>query len=124
MDFLSDLADLSVPALFALVAGVLLVGMFAVLLRSGRWSFPLALVAVVVLVGSLGWMFAADVRASLRELVRTVRELELVRPWWLVLLVAVPLVVIVARKNLRGLGPFRKWSAITLRSLVVACLVV
>lgn len=98
--------------------------MLAVLLLSGRWSFRLASLAGVALVGSLGWMVAADVRDSLREFARSVRGLELVRPWWLLLLLAIPAIVLVARHNLRGLGPFRKWFVISLRSLVVALLVV
>ena len=52
------------------------------------------------------------------------RGLELVRPWWLALLAVVPVVVLIARRNLRGLGPFRKWFAISLRSLVVVLLAV
>src|SRR5439155_12110995 len=101
---------------------LVLVGMLVVLVRSGRWSFRFAVAAGVVLVGSL--LVATDVRDSLRELVRGVRGLELVRPWWLALLAVVPAVVLVARRSLRGLGPFRKWFAISLRSLVVALLVV
>src|SRR5262245_40808975 len=124
MDFLPDLPALSWPATLAVAAALAFVGMFAVLVRTGRWSFRLAVGAAVVLVGALAWLIAADVRDALREFVRSVRGLELIRPWWLVLLAVVPVVVMVARRTLRGLGPFRKWFAISLRALVVALLVV
>jgi uncharacterized membrane protein len=124
MDFLPDIAEFSTPAWVAVATALALVAMLAVLRLSGRWSFWLAVGVGGTLAGSLGWLYATDARDSARELVRNVRGLELVRPWWLVLLVAVPFVVLVARHNLRGLGPFRKWFAITLRSLVVALLAV
>ena len=47
---------------------------------------------------------------------------EFVRPWWLVLLGFVPLVVLMSRRSLSGLGPVRKWLAITARAAGVACL--
>ena len=54
--------------------------------------------------------------------VKSLRGLEFVRPEWLVLLVFVPLVVLISRRSLSGLGPTRKWIAITPAGLVVACL--
>jgi len=112
------------PVALAAGAALSLFGMFAILLGSGRWSFRLALVAGVVLVGSLVAVVATDLRVAGREFVRAVRGLEVVRPWWLVLLVVVPGIALVARKNLRGLGPFRKWFAVSLRSCVVVALIV
>ncbi|MCE9562650.1 MAG: VWA domain-containing protein [Planctomycetes bacterium] len=123
MSFLSDLPTLSLPVALAAGAVLSLFGMFAVLLVSGRWSFRLASISGVLLLGSLGSLIAADVRDSLRTFVRSVQGLEIVRPWWLLLLAVVPFIAIVARKNLRALGRFRKWFAVSLRSLVVVSLV-
>lgn len=117
-----DLPSISLAAAVAVAAGALLVGMLAVLVRSGRWSFRLAVAAGVALVGSL--VIAADAAGGVRELARTARGPELVRPWWLALLGLVPTVALAARNRLRGLGPFRKWFAVALRSSVVALLVV
>src|SRR4051794_40186233 len=110
---------LPLPAEVAAFAAVLLLGLLAVLRATGWWSFRLGLVVGLVLVGSLGWWIAPDARAGFREAVRATRGLELLHPWWLVLLAVVPGIVLVARRNLRGLGPTRKWLAISLRSLVV-----
>ncbi|MBA4189075.1 MAG: hypothetical protein C0467_13840 [Planctomycetaceae bacterium] len=119
-----DLPAISPPVALAAGAVLSLFGMFLVLLSSGRWSFRLALVAGIVLVGSLVDLVATDARDSLRAFSRGVRSLEVVRPWWLVLLAVVPVITLIARKNLRGLGRFRKWCAVTLRSCVVTLLIV
>ena len=48
--------------------------------------------------------------------------LEVVRPAWLGLLLLVPVVVLIGRRTLSGLGPARRQLAVTLRALGVAAL--
>ena len=58
------------------------------------------------------------------EAVRALRGLEFVRPWWLLLLVLVPVVFLMSRRSLSGLGPVRKWVAVGLRATIIALLAV
>lgn len=44
-------------------------------------------------------------------------------PWWLLLLALLPLLWVWSRRSLAGLGRWRRWRALTLRSLLVALLV-
>lgn len=121
---LPDLPHVSLPVALAAAAALWLVAMLVVLLRTGRWSFRLALAAGVVLIGSLGYLVATDVRDAVRGFVRAVGGFEVTHPWWLLLLLLVPLVPLLARNNLRGLGRSRRRLAVALRSLVVALLAV
>lgn len=115
---LPDPPHVSPPVALAAAGAAWLVAMLVVLLRTGRWSFRLAVVASVVFVGSLGYLFADSVRVA----VRAAGGLEVTHPWWLLLLALVPLVPLFAWNNLRGLGRTRKWLAVALRSLTVALL--
>ena len=55
--------------------------------------------------------------------VRTLRTLEFVQPWWLLLLVVLPLLVWYSYGSLAGLGPVRRWVALAARCLVVGLLI-
>jgi uncharacterized membrane protein len=112
----------SVPWIFTLAAAGGAFVATIVLILSNRWSFIAGIaIAALGLLGA-GGLVEAYFSSGTAEIGRSLRGLEFVRPWWLVLLAFVPVVVLVARQSLGGLGPTRKWTAIAVRSLIVAAL--
>ena len=113
---------MSVVPWIALALGL---GLFMLLLArlvwSGAWSFRLALALAAVMLAALGWAVGPPLVSEFAEWVRALRGLEFVRPWWLVALAAVPLVVAVGWRSLAALGR-RKWLATAARAGLVACL--
>ncbi len=103
---------------FALAGFALLV--FVLLFR--RWSFVAGCMFGSLLLMGVGGLVETSIGAGLAEAWRSVLALQFVQPWWLVLLGFIPLVVLVARRSLSGLGPVRKWLAIGARSAIVAAL--
>ena len=113
----------SVAVASAAVAGVLLLfaAMFLLLFR--RWSKTFAVLIFALAVLSLGGWIGRPLGSGIIEVCRSFAWLQLLQPWWLVLLAFVPVVVLISRRSLSGLGSTRKWVAIGCRALVVACLV-
>ncbi len=113
---------------FTIAQGLVLAAAFGfviaglVLAFTRAWSFWVGVVlGGVALLGLGGWV-VRWLGGGAVQVVRSLRGLEFVRPEWLVLLVFVPVIVWMSRRSLSGLGPTRKWAAITLRALGVACL--
>lgn len=106
--------SLGIVGLFALVA--------ANLLFTGLWSRWLALVLVGLLAVALGG-FVDSAQSGGLSVVRSLRTLEFVQPWWLVLLLILPAVVQFSYKSLAGLGPIRRWVALSIRCFLVLLLV-
>ncbi|HVK19059.1 MAG TPA: VWA domain-containing protein [Fimbriiglobus sp.] len=100
--------------------GFVVAGLVLAFLRA--WSFWVGVaLGGIAQLGLGGWAVPA-LAAGITQAVRSLRGLEFVRPEWLFLLVFVPVIVLMSRRSLSGLGPTRKWTAITLRALGVACL--
>lgn len=123
---LFGLGGLLVPSEWGLVAAACLGGlvliMAVVLLWRGAWSARLGWLAGAGLSGALGSLSRGVVELGLAEATRTARSMELSRPLWLLLLLVLPWIVWVSYRSLAGLGPFRRWLAIGLRSLLVILL--
>ncbi len=75
----------------------------------------------IAVLGFGGWL-GRPLAEFLVESAKSVIYTRFVSPWWLLLLVLAPLVYVIGRKSLSGLGPVRRWVAIGARSLVVALL--
>src|SRR5262249_55729296 len=103
-------------------AAVVLVLALGRLVWSGAWSFALGLSLAGVILLALGALVLPDLQSGLVDVVRALRGLEFVRPWWLLVLLAVPPVFLVSRRSLSGLGPVRKWLAVGLRATIIALL--
>src|SRR5207302_449613 len=54
--------------------------------------------------------------------VRTLLGSEVAQPWWLLLLLLIPVIIRMSYRSLSGLGPVRKWLAIGLRCLLIVLL--
>src|SRR5579883_3492466 len=108
--------------LLLLAAGGGAVAAALVLVFSNRWSFRAGVAIAGLALLGLGALAETELSSGTAEVVRSLRGLEFVRPWWLVLLGLVPVVVLMARRSLGGLGPVRKWLAIGARALIVALL--
>jgi uncharacterized membrane protein len=94
--------------------------MLAALVLFGRWWAPLGYaVGVALLVGLGGWL-TIPLGAALVGAGRFLVSLRPAQPWWLLLLLLVPLLVALSFRSLAGLGPVRRWVALGLRcSLIV-----
>jgi uncharacterized membrane protein len=105
------------------VSGLLILFAALVLLVFRRWSASFAISAAGLGLASLGGLIGKPLGSGVLEVWKGILWLQFLQPWWLLLLVFVPAVVLVSRRSLSGLGRSRKWAAIAFRSLVVACLV-
>lgn len=106
--------------LVAATVGFVLAG---IVLAFGRvWSFWLGTVLGAGVLHGIGGKVVQPIGDWLAESGRSLRGLEFVRPEWLVLLIFVPVVFVLSRKSLSGLGPTRKWVAISTRALLIALL--
>jgi uncharacterized membrane protein len=105
-------------------AAALAVGFFALLrlVRTGAWSYSFGRVLAAVLLLSAGGWLVPPLGKWLADAGRMLRGLEFVRPWWLALLAFVPVVVVMGRRGLSGLGSPRKQIAISCRAAIVALL--
>jgi uncharacterized membrane protein len=103
------------------ILGLLLLAVLNLLL-TGLWSRQLAWSLAALLAIALGG-FVDPAQAAGVSAVRTLRTLEFVQPWWLLLLLVLPLLVKFSYKSLTGLGPIRRWVALSARCLLVALLV-
>ncbi len=119
---LTQLGELPWPTLVGLGAVALFAVMLLWLWRTGGWSFRLAMTLAGVMALGFGVVTVPAAWAGLVEVVKAVRSLEFVRPWWLVAFAFVPWVWLVSRRSLSGLGPTRREVAIILRCGLVACL--
>ncbi len=97
------------------------IGLFLLLAVSGFWRPSLAYaVATLALLGAGGlWLNAAG--ANIIEICRDLRGLTFLHPWWLLLLLLVPLFFVLSAPRLNRSEP-RPWIAVGLRSAGVICL--
>lgn len=97
------------------------IGLFLLLAVSGAWwRWPAYVVAVLALLGAGGlWLNALG--AGIVEIVHDLRGLTFLHPWWLLLLLLVPLFFILSAPRLNRSEP-RPWIAVSLRSAGVICL--
>jgi uncharacterized membrane protein len=86
---------------------------------TGYWWAPLAWVVASVAIVGAGGYGAGPVGEGLAEAYRFVRNLRPLKPWWLLLLVLIPLIVLLSFRSLSGLGQVRRWVAIGLRCSLV-----
>jgi uncharacterized membrane protein len=106
----------------AIVAGGLLFLAFVVLILTGHWSAIAGAVLGVFLAYGLGGWLCRDTGLGFNLFARTLWHSEFAQPWWLLLLLLMPWVVWVSYRSLAGLGPVRRWVAISLRCLLVLLL--
>jgi hypothetical protein len=94
-----------------------------VLVLSGAWSRHLAAVVAGVGLLGLGGCSLRPMAAGLLEMVRTLLGVEILAPWWLLLLALIPLCVVLSLPRLNR-SERRPWIALGLRCLGVAALAV
>jgi uncharacterized membrane protein len=100
-------------ALFALLLWLLL---------TSNWSRWAALGAVALTALGLGGWLTEPIGTGLGQLAGSLRQMEVVQPVWLLLLLLVPLIIFLSYRSLAGLGPFRRFAAISLRCAAVIVL--
>jgi uncharacterized membrane protein len=93
-----------------------------VVLISGNWSYYFGFVLACGLALGLGGLIARPVSESTYLGLKTAVQGEFGSPWWLLILLVIPMIILLSRRSLAGLGPVRRWIAITLRCLLVILL--
>jgi uncharacterized membrane protein len=104
------------------VATAFLFTAFIVLVVTGHWYTPLAAVLGVLLFFGFGGWLASYVGAGIVYGVRILWNSEFAQPWWLLLLLLIPVIVRMSYRSLAGLGPVRRWVAIGLRCSIIVLL--
>lgn len=112
----------SVAAALLLASLGALYGLVVLVLAARVWNRYLAAIAGTVAVLGFGGWVGRPIAEFVVEAVKSTVFTRFVSPWWLLLLVLAPLVYVIGRKSLSGLGPVRRWVAITARTLVVVLL--
>jgi Mg-chelatase subunit ChlD len=96
--------------------------MFLVLIFTSAWLRPLAYAVASLLAVGLGGLVTLPASERLLDAGRALASLEPAQPWWLLLLLLVPLVFWFSYRSLAGLGPVRRWVALGLRCLLIGLL--
>ncbi len=94
--------------------------MFLVLILTNGWVRPLAYAVGALFAIGIGGLVSLAAGEGLRVAGRALTSLEPAQPWWLLLLLLVPLVFWFSYRSLAGLGPVRRWVALGLRCLLIA----
>jgi uncharacterized membrane protein len=90
---------------------------------TGSW-FPWAgYLTGAALVFGIGVLILGPLTEFLGDAGRFLVSVEPLEPWWLILLLLVPLTIWLNFRSLSGLGPVRRWLAIGLRCLVITFIV-
>lgn len=123
---LFGLGGLSMPAeagmwTAALCGGLLFVAAL-VLLISGSWSYFFGLVLGAGICLGLGGLIVEPVSEAIYQSIKTAFHGEFGSPWWLLVLLFLPAVILLSVRSLAGLGPVRRWIAIGLRCLLIVLL--
>ncbi|HTU22655.1 MAG TPA: VWA domain-containing protein [Gemmataceae bacterium] len=97
------------------------ISLFLLLAVSGAWwRWPAYVLAILALFGAGGlWLNA--IGAGILEIAHDLRGLTFLHPWWLLLLLLVPLFFVLSAPRLNRSEP-RPWIAVCLRSAGVICL--
>lgn len=103
-------------------AAIALGGMIAALLVSGWWSGKLAAGLTALCLVGLGASAGRSTSQALATAANIVWHLEVAQPWWLLLLLLIPVIVRMSYRSLAGLGIVRRRLAIGLRCLLVTLL--
>ena len=93
--------------------------MLLVVITTGTWSAALGYSVAALLLLGLGGASSGTVAQGLSEVGKLIVSLEPTQPWWLLLLLLLPVIVGLSFRSLAGLGPVRRWLAIGLRCLLI-----
>ncbi|HWY88060.1 MAG TPA: vWA domain-containing protein, partial [Gemmataceae bacterium] len=108
------------PRLLAFCALGTLAVLFLIVILTGTWIPMLGYIAGAVLCIGLGGWFLEPLTLFLGDAAKFLLTLTPLEPWWLLLLILLPLIVAFSFRSLSGLGQVRRWVAIGLRCLVIA----
>jgi uncharacterized membrane protein len=106
------------PAI-ALTAFGVFVGLLVVVILSGFWSAPLGYALTCIFFFGLGDSTASSVAEGLFFVGMFLGSLRPQEPWWLLLLLAVPVLFWTSYRNLITLGPARRWIVLGLRCALI-----
>jgi uncharacterized membrane protein len=104
-----------------LAAGILLVSLALALILVGAWWSPLAYIAGAITCIALGGLLAPALSGKLLDAGQSLLTLEFLRPWWLSLLVLVPVIILLCSPRLNRHEP-RPWLSMVLRCLLIVFL--
>lgn len=107
---------------FLMVCGTFLLK-GAILYVSGRWSQRGALLLASLMLVLFSAGLYIDIQQTGAQFLRTLPSLQFVQPWYLLLLLLIPVLLYYSWHSLAGLGPVRSKVSLGVRCLVVLCIV-
>ena len=120
---LVGIGGLAVPFNWGLWLGagmlVILFGMLLVVITSGWWNALAGYCIGVCLFLAGGAVCCEKLGQWITDGFKTIASLEPTQPWWLLLLLLIPLIIYLSYSSLAGLGPVRRWIAIGLRCSLI-----
>lgn len=112
-----------IGGILALSAFVLFIVLLVIVLLNGSWSAPLGYTTVGVLCFGLGAFAGVWLTGLLNDFAAFLFSLRPQSPWWLILLVAIPVIIYTSWRNLITLGETRRWLVLGFRCSLVLFLV-
>jgi uncharacterized membrane protein len=106
----------------AITALTTFIFLLVLVILTGYWSAPLGYALTCLFFFGLGDFSAAAVAESLRIAGLFLFSLRVQEPWWLLLLVLIPVLLWTSYANLITLGPGRRWIVLGLRCALIALL--
>ena len=106
----------------ALTAFGAFVFLLVLVISTGYWSAPLGYALTCLFFFGLGDFSAAAVAEDLRIAGLLLGSLRPQEPWWLLLLLLIPLLLWTSIRNLITLGPARRWIVLGLRCALIVLL--
>lgn len=100
-------------------AALVLFGMLLVVILNGHWLAQMGYAVGAIFLIGLGSAGAQPASEGLNEVGKLLRSLEVTQPFWLVLLLLIPVIIRLSYRSLAGLGPIRRWVAIGLRCSLI-----
>jgi uncharacterized membrane protein len=123
---LLGIGGMALPYEIALWMGAGVLGAFflaaLVLIITGEWFAPLGWGLGGLFFLALGGVGSVAAGEGLEEAWKVALSLEPTKPWWLLMLLFIPVIILLSYRSLAGLGPVRRWIAIALRCTLVLLL--
>ncbi len=103
----------------AIGAGAVFAFLLVTVFARGFWNVYLAYGVASVLSFSLGALLGGSLQQGLREVGILIASLRLQAPWWLLLLLAIPVLIWTSWRALVGLGQSRRLLVLAFRSALI-----
>ena len=117
--WLSDYLPWWTPGVVALVTFAVFVALLIVVILSGFWSAIAGFALTGIFFVGIGALSSRALTETLEVFGTFIASLRPAAPWWLLLLVFVPIMIYTSWRNLISLGETRRWLVLAFRSALI-----